>query len=78
MKDASATVYGMRAADGVLLVTTRKGEKGRTKVEYTGSVGFQNPTGMPDVLNAYQYAELVREADKNMVEGSILLLPRKM
>ena len=69
LKDASATVYGMRAADGVLLVTTRKGEKGRTKVEYTGSVGFQNPTGMPDVLNAYQYAELVREADKNMGRG---------
>ena len=69
LKDASAAIYGMRASNGVLLVTTRKGENGKTRIDYTGSFGFQNPSGLPDVLNASQYAELVREADKNMGRG---------
>ena len=69
LKDASAAIYGMRASNGVLLVTTRKGESGKTRIDYTGSFGFQNPSGLPDVLDAAQYAELVREADKNMGRG---------
>ncbi|MDR1681973.1 MAG: SusC/RagA family TonB-linked outer membrane protein, partial [Candidatus Symbiothrix sp.] len=68
LKDASAAIYGVRAANGVLLVTTRRG-KGKTVVEYSGTYGFQQPSGLPDVLNSYQYAELVREADKNMGRG---------
>ena len=66
LKDASAAIYGMRASNGVLLVTTRKGESGKTRIDYTGSFGFQNPSGLPDVLDAAQYAELVREADRNL------------
>lgn len=69
LKDASAAIYGMRASNGVVLVTTRKGGNGKTKIDYTGSFGFQNPTGLPEPLNAYQYATLVREADKNMGRG---------
>lgn len=70
LKDASAAVYGMRASNGVLLVTTRKGAgTGKTQIDYTGSFGFQNPTGLPEALNPGQYAELVREADKNMGRG---------
>ncbi|WP_455584568.1 SusC/RagA family TonB-linked outer membrane protein [Bacteroides sp.] len=70
LKDASAAIYGMRASNGVLLVTTRKGAgSGKAKIDYTGSFGFQNPTGLPEVLNPGQYAELVREADKNMGRG---------
>ena len=69
LKDASAAIYGMRASNGVLLVTTRKGESGKTRIDYTGSFGFQNPSGLPDVLDAAQYAELVREADRNMGRG---------
>lgn len=70
LKDASAAIYGMRASNGVLLVTTRKGVRsGKTQIDYTGSFGFQNPTGLPEVLNPGQYAELVREADKNMGRG---------
>lgn len=69
LKDASSAIYGMRASNGVLLVTTRKGESGKTRIDYTGSFGFQNPSGLPDVLDAAQYAELVREADRNMGRG---------
>lgn len=69
LKDASAAIYGMRASNGVFLVTTRRGKEGKTQIDYTGSVGFQNPSGLPDVLDAVQYAELVREADKNMGRG---------
>ncbi|MDL2221790.1 TonB-dependent receptor, partial [Parabacteroides sp. OttesenSCG-928-N08] len=70
LKDASAAIYGVRAANGVLLVTTRKGgTDGKSKIEYSGNIGIQTPTGMPDVLNAWQYAELVREADRNMGRG---------
>lgn len=70
LKDASAAIYGMRASNGVFLVTTRRGKEGKTQIDYTGSVGFQNPSGLPDVLDAAQYAELVREADKNMGRGA--------
>lgn len=70
LKDASAAIYGMRASNGVLLVTTRKGAgSGKTQIDYTGSFGFQNPTGLPEVLDPGQYVELVREADKNMGRG---------
>ncbi|MFV0469506.1 MAG: SusC/RagA family TonB-linked outer membrane protein [Dysgonomonas sp.] len=69
LKDASAAVYGMRAANGAVVVTTKRGQNGKTKIEYSGTIGFQNPSGLPDVLNASQYVELVREADKNMGRG---------
>ncbi|HLP03955.1 MAG TPA: TonB-dependent receptor, partial [Paludibacter sp.] len=69
LKDASAAIYGVRAANGVILVTTRKGVEGKTTVEYSGSYGFQTPSGMPPVLSASQWAELVREADRNMGRG---------
>ena len=69
LKDASAAIYGMRASNGVILVTTKRGEDDKTRIDYTGSIGFQNPSGLPDVLNTGQFAELVREADKNMGRG---------
>lgn len=69
LKDASAAIYGVRAANGVILVTTRKGSGSKLNIEYTGTVGVQTLSGLPDVLNAWQYAELVREADRNMRRG---------
>ena len=53
LKDAaSAAVYGARAADGVVLVTTKSGSEGKTVVDYNFSYGFQNPWRKPSVLNA--------------------------
>lgn len=59
LKDAaSSAIYGNRAANGVVLVKTRGGEKGRFKVDYNGYVGYQEATTLPDVVtNAVEYME---------------------
>ncbi|HBG54302.1 MAG TPA: SusC/RagA family TonB-linked outer membrane protein, partial [Rikenellaceae bacterium] len=62
LKDAaSGAVYGARAANGVILVTTKSGQKGATRVTYDFSYGFQNPWKEYDVLNATEYALLMNE-----------------
>lgn len=66
LKDASATaVFGVRGANGVILVTTRRGEKGKTKVSLSSSVGIQTPTRMLHNADSYTYATLFREREKN-------------
>lgn len=65
LKDASAAVYGVRAANGVVLITTRKGKAGKVEINYTGTVGGSVPTIFPHGLNTYQYATLTNEADIN-------------
>ena len=61
LKDAAAAIYGVKAGNGVVLITTKKGSAGKAKITYNGSVGFQSFTNYPDVVNAAQYAELVDE-----------------
>ncbi|MBO5708898.1 MAG: TonB-dependent receptor, partial [Bacteroidales bacterium] len=62
LKDAaSGAVYGARAANGVILVTTKQGQKGKTKVNYDFSYGLQNPWRKPSVLNATEYAIMMNE-----------------
>jgi len=57
LKDASATaIYGSRGANGVIIVTTKKGSKGAAKVTYDGSYGFQTVSHKIDLLNAQQFA----------------------
>lgn len=57
LKDAAATaIYGMRGANGVILVTTKRGEAGRMKVSFTQEVGFQTIAGIPESQNSYNYA----------------------
>lgn len=66
LKDASATaVYGSRAANGVILVTTKRGAEGRPTFNYNGFAGTQQPTRYPDVLNAYEYATTKNQAVSN-------------
>ena len=61
LKDAaSAAVYGARAADGVILVTTKSGSEGKAVVTYDFSYGMQNPWRKPAVLNATEYAIMMR------------------
>jgi len=56
LKDAStAAIYGARAANGVILVTTKKGVKGKTRINYDGYVGSQKPTALPQVVNSWEY-----------------------
>lgn len=66
LKDAaSAAIYGARAANGVVLVTTRSGKEGRAIVSYDGYVGAQYIANMPDILDAKQYMEIQDLARKN-------------
>jgi len=63
LKDAaSAAIYGSRAANGVILVTTKLGKKGVTQISYSGYVGKQKANGLPDFLNSWQAATLYNQA----------------
>ncbi len=58
LKDASATaIYGSRASNGVVLITTKKGENGKAKIQYEGYVGWQQLPKKLDVMNLYEYAD---------------------
>jgi TonB-linked SusC/RagA family outer membrane protein len=58
LKDASAAVYGARAANGVVLVTTKKGKMGAPQVSYSGTFGFTDEFARPKMLSAYNYGRL--------------------
>ena len=66
LKDASAAVYGFKGANGVILVTTKKGEIGKPKINYNGYVGIQNITRYPEYYDGYEYATLYNEAQQNI------------
>ena len=58
LKDAAAcAIYGARAAYGVILVTTKKGEEGKMRINYQGTVGWSTPTVLPDMVNSYDFAQ---------------------
>lgn len=59
LKDASAAIYGARAANGVILVTTKRGKTGDAKVKITSNYGWQNFTTTPDMLRGEEYMDLV-------------------
>lgn len=69
LKDASAAIYGARAANGVILVTTKRGKSGKTQISYNGSLTFTQPTRIPKMLNSYQYATYVNEYDADPRHG---------
>ena len=58
LKDASAAVYGARAANGVILVTTKKGKVGAPSITYSGSIGLTDEVSRPSMLSAYDYGRL--------------------
>lgn len=63
LKDASAAIYGARAANGVILVTTKRGKSGKPKITYSSMQGWARPTVIPEMANAAQYAELRNELE---------------
>ncbi|WP_294081949.1 SusC/RagA family TonB-linked outer membrane protein [Proteiniphilum sp. UBA5384] len=63
LKDAaSTTMYGMKGANGVLLITTKRGKNGPLKVNFSMQQGFSKPNRLPDFLGAYDHARLYNEA----------------
>lgn len=74
LKDAaSAAIYGTRAASGVILITTKKGQAGEMKVHYSGYYGIQEPAKKLDLLNATEYATLRNES--SLAAGKGILFP---
>lgn len=73
LKDASAeSIYGIRAANGVVLITTKKGKAGQTVVNYNGYAGWQHVTNRVQMANGTQYADLINE--KSIYGGGDTLL----
>jgi len=65
LKDASSTaIYGTAAANGVVLITTKKGKKGALQVQYDGSYGVASVSKRYDLLNATQYVDLVKDIQR--------------
>lgn len=74
LKDASASVYGLRASNGVVLITTKKGRKGEhTSINVTGYYGMQNFTRFPRPANAGQYIRGLLESEQNFGNDPSLL-----
>jgi len=61
LKDASAAIYGARAANGVILITTKQGKSGKPQFSYDFSYGLQQPTRIPKMSSSPEYAEILNE-----------------
>ncbi|MDN5217253.1 TonB-dependent receptor [Fulvivirgaceae bacterium BMA12] len=61
LKDASAAIYGSQAANGVILVTTKRGQKGKPVFSFSYNQGFVKPTTLPDMADAPTYARIINE-----------------
>ncbi|MEN8155535.1 MAG: TonB-dependent receptor [Bacteroidota bacterium] len=65
LKDASAAIYGMNAANGVIIVTTKKGGTGKARFTLKSVTGWSSPTDVPEMANAAQYVEMFNDAYVN-------------
>jgi TonB-linked SusC/RagA family outer membrane protein len=71
LKDAASTaIYGQRGANGVILVTTKRGKAGKLTIKFNAQAGMQELVGLPRFLNSYDFARFYNEAKYN--EGSVL------
>lgn len=65
LKDASAAVYGVKAANGVIIVTTKRGNQEKPRFSFSSNFGWQKPTRFPKYVNSYQYQEMMLESEMN-------------
>lgn len=66
LKDAaSASIYGSRAANGVVLIETKRGKSGKVQINYGGYIGWQKATRLPEFVSSSEYAQLRNEANRN-------------
>jgi len=63
LKDASAAIYGARAANGVILITTKRGKSGKPELSYQMNQGWSQPTVIPKLADARQYSEMLNDLD---------------
>ena len=64
LKDASAAIYGAQAANGVILITTKRGKVGKPTISANFNQGYSRPTRIPKMANAFEYATLLNEVDQ--------------
>jgi TonB-dependent SusC/RagA subfamily outer membrane receptor len=72
LKDGAAAIYGVRAANGVVLITTKRGKKGTLELNYSGTYGWQKPSGLPKAVGAIDYMTLANELLMHNVNGGRL------
>lgn len=77
LKDASASIYGVRSANGVMLVTTKKGKDGAVSVGYNGSFTFQKPSNMPYLASATDAMTIYNEQAMNNINGGTPIFTEK-
>lgn len=65
LKDASAAIYGMNSANGVIIVTTKQGASEKTRVSYSGLFGMKHATGMEETVDAYTFRVMENEMSRN-------------
>jgi TonB-linked SusC/RagA family outer membrane protein len=71
VKDASAAVFGSRAANGVIIITTKRGTKtGEPSISYSGNMAWQVPSNFPDLVDAAEWMTLYNERDRHNVDNS--------
>ncbi|MDL2282578.1 TonB-dependent receptor [Parabacteroides sp. OttesenSCG-928-G06] len=73
LKDASAAIYGMRAGNGVMVVTTKKGSSSgddKAKFEYRGTYGWNHMLNMPNTMNAYDWATMINAVTESRYSGA--------
>src|SRR5690606_15343488 len=74
LKDASATaVFGVKGANGVILITTKRGKKGDVKLTYSAEAGLKDPLLRRNMFDSYETAKIVNEAYKNDGSWNMLL-----
>ena len=73
LKDASASIYGVKAANGVILITTKKGKPGTLQLTYSGTFGTQVPSGLPKPVDATQFMTLVNQEALHQANGGNLV-----
>jgi TonB-linked SusC/RagA family outer membrane protein len=79
LKDASSTaIYGSRGANGVVMITTKKGKEGKVKVSYNGYYGVQSLRKKMKLINAHEFASLQNEANTNWNTDNPTLLPKTL
>lgn len=72
LKDAAAAaIYGARAANGVIVVKTKRGVAGKVNISYNGYYGIQEATSLPKFVNAAEYMDMVNVANKNIGGGEV-------
>ncbi|WP_417179575.1 SusC/RagA family TonB-linked outer membrane protein [Barnesiella intestinihominis] len=77
LKDASATaVYGVRGANGVILITTKRGELGKPKISFSTNVAITNFPFLPEPMNSYEYARAYNEAQAYDYYSQLSYIPR--